>query len=108
MADTAQVVLVAERGGRVLGFLHATREEGPGDLVRAPWCCLAILVVDRAARHRGIGTVLVRAAEAWAARGRMTALQLGVHEFNRGAIRFYERLGYRPVMRLMQKSPRAR
>lgn len=108
MADPAQALLVADGGGRVLGFLHATQEDAPGDLVRAPWGCLAILVVDRAARRRGVGTALVRAAEAWAARRRLTALQLGVHEFNRGAIRFYEKLGYRPVMRLMQKAARAR
>ncbi|GEM_PF-903556 len=103
------LLLVAEVRGWVVGYVHATRETAPGDLVCPPWACVAAIVVDRRVRRRGIGRALLRAVEGWAREEKLTAVQLGVHAFNRGAVRFYERAGYRAVMLLMQKdAPRAR
>ena len=103
------LLLVAEQGGRAVAYVHATREDETGDLVRAPWGCIGAIVVDRKARRRGIGEALLGAVEAWAFSEGLTAVQLGVHSFNEGAIRFYEQAGYRPVMQLMQKDlPRRR
>ncbi len=53
------------------------------------------LVVDRSARGMGVGTALMRRAESKArAMGKRT-MSLGVIGENEGAIRLYERLGYR-------------
>jgi len=52
--------------------------------------------VGVAERHRGkgIGTELMRRAEAWAARKGAKRLSLNVGAFNKEAIRLYEQLGY--------------
>lgn len=58
---------------------------------------VALLTVAVAAPWRGlgVGTVLMRALEAWARREGVRKLQLHVRAGNVGAIALYERLGYR-------------
>jgi len=51
-------------------------------------------------RGRGIGTALVRAAEAFASENGFTAAELGVEDTNPAARRLYERLGYHSVARM--------
>jgi ribosomal protein S18 acetylase RimI-like enzyme len=41
----------------------------------------------------------MREASQWAAQQGVAAMELGVHEFNVGAIAFYEALGFRTVTR---------
>lgn len=59
-------VLVAEAGGRVVGWVHVGRRIL---LVSDPVVEVLGLVVDEACRGRGLGRALLAAAEAWA-RGR--------------------------------------
>ena len=53
-------------------------------------------------RGKGVGTALVEAAEAAARQRRCRALRLEVRTDNYGAIRHYERLGYRRIAPLDQ------
>ena len=53
------------------------------------------LAVDPAYRGMGIGTALLQKAEEWAAAMDKRMMSLGVVGENAGAIRLYERLGYR-------------
>ena len=84
-------VLVASRGERLLGWLHAERRlslEG-GDRAEVMG-----LVVDSGARRRGLGRALLAAAEDWASRrgvGRLTVRSNVVRESSHP---FYESLGY--------------
>lgn len=48
-------------------------------------------------RGRGVGTQMIRAAQAWASRVNGGVITLSVHPDNTGAIRLYDRLGFRPV-----------
>jgi ribosomal protein S18 acetylase RimI-like enzyme len=57
------------------------------------------LGVARHARRHGIGRALMREAGAWARERGIASMELGVHEFNAGAIAFYEALGFRTVSR---------
>jgi ribosomal protein S18 acetylase RimI-like enzyme len=57
------------------------------------------LGVARHARRHGVGRALMREASAFAAARGAAAVELSVHEFNAGAIAFYEALGFRTVMR---------
>ena len=57
------------------------------------------LGVARHARRHGVGRALMREARAWAVQRGVAAMELGVHEFNAGAIAFYEALGFRTVTR---------
>ena len=60
---------------------------------------IAHLGVARHARRHGVGRALMREASAFAAVRGACAVELGVHEFNAGAIAFYEALGFRTMMR---------
>ena len=59
-----QAVFVAEAGGEAVGLAHVAVQE---DLVVAPRAELLALVVDENIRGRGLGGLLLRACEEWAA-----------------------------------------
>ncbi len=86
------VVLVAERGGAVVGMVTAqlvisTAEGGPSAWVED-------MVVDEAERGRGIGRRLLAAIAAWAAARGASRLQLLADRENAQALAFYARLGW--------------
>jgi len=101
-------VLVAEEDGKPVGVgvLHITpflHEAG----LRAR---LTALVVDRQARSRGIGTLLLNACEEAAIQMGCPALELTAGDWRRAAHRFYERHGYthesRRYSKLLRRPPR--
>ncbi len=86
-------VFVAEQAGAVVGMVTAqlvvsTAEGAPSALVED-------MVVAEAARGRGVGRRLIQALEAWARARGATRLQLLADRDNLGALRFYERMGWR-------------
>ena len=88
-------VLVAERDGGVVGMVTAqlvvsTAEGAPSALVED-------MVVLPAERGRGLGRALLGAIEAWARDRGATRLQLLADRENAPALRFYDRLGWRPT-----------
>jgi GNAT superfamily N-acetyltransferase len=92
MAAEGRVVLVAELGGEVVGCLSTS-------VVRvlhrpAPVGRISMMVVDEAVRSRGIGAVLVRAAEQALASQGCYMVEVTSHVRRTEAHRFYERLGY--------------
>jgi GNAT superfamily N-acetyltransferase len=94
-APDARGVLVAERHGAVVGMVTiqlvvSTAEGGPAALVED-------LVVDETERGHGTGRRLLAAAEAWSGARGATRLQLLADRENAPALRFYERLGWRPT-----------
>ena len=87
-----RAVLVAERGGAVVGMVTAqlvvsTAEGGPSAL-------LEDMVVLAPARGRGVGGELLRAIEAWARARGATRLQLLADRENGPALAFYARMGW--------------
>ncbi len=79
---------VAEEGKEIVGFLVANRH---------PRMLLGhVITVDvvEVWRRRGIGTVLMDAAEDWARRRGFISLSLETAENNLAAQAFYERRGY--------------
>ena len=83
---------VAERSGRVVGFIHvfarAAIEKSPEVIVQA-------LVVDDGLRGSGIGRKLMQRAEDWATANGYGSVALGTQTRRDDAHAFYERLGYR-------------
>jgi ribosomal protein S18 acetylase RimI-like enzyme len=86
-------ILVAILDEVLVGKAHVHFDDGEAATIEA------VAVVPEMQR-RGIGTALIRSAEAVAAEHGYEAVQLGVEDSNPGARRLYERLGYRPVARL--------
>jgi GNAT superfamily N-acetyltransferase len=94
-------VLVAEEAGAPVGVgvLHATpfiHEAGHRARMTA-------LVVDRDARSRGLGGLLLKACEEVALQMGCSFLELTTGDWRRDAHRFYERYGYSYVSRRYSK-----
>ncbi len=90
-AHEDHAVLVAEAGGRVVGWVHvfaACRIESE------PFAELGGLVVEDAERGRGIGGRLVEAAESWAAARGFATMRVRSNVVREDARRFYEHRGY--------------
>ena len=90
-----RTVLVAERGGRVIGMVTAqlvisTAEGAPSALVED-------LLVEAGARGGGVGARLLEAVEGWAAERGATRLQLLADRDNAPALAFYARRGWSPT-----------
>ena len=83
--------LVAKSSGRIVGGLLAT--------TRGLWLKVSIMAVDESQRRQGLGTRLLRQAEALA-RGRGCRYAY-VDTMDYQAPGFYRRLGYRPAGKLI-------
>lgn len=59
------------------------------------------LAVRSKARRSGVGRALVEAAFAWAHARGFDCVEVAVHEFNAGAIAFYESMGFETFIRRM-------
>jgi ribosomal protein S18 acetylase RimI-like enzyme len=98
-------MLVAELGGEVTGFVTVEVREAPPVPVFQPrrFGAINTMAVVPGLRRQGIGRLLFAAAESWAAARGATEIELSVYEFNQGAVRFYEALGYGTVSRRMRR-----
>ena len=98
-------VFVAEHAGSIVGIAHGGLRDAPELPIFVPRRRGVIdgLVVDPGWRRRGVGKRLVEAFEAWAHAEGAPSVELNVYEFNDGARRFYEALGYAPLRRTLRK-----
>jgi ribosomal protein S18 acetylase RimI-like enzyme len=97
--------LLAEADGRIVGFATVRLRPAPNEPflvpeVRAHVESLGILPTWR---RRGIGRRLMEAAEQWARQHDARRITLNVWEFNDGALRLYEALGYTTFSRNLWK-----
>jgi len=98
--------LVARRGDRLIGYAMVKIEDTDpvwytGEL-QAELETLALLPHERG---KGLGTRLMDAVDAELARLGVTDMTIGVDLVNEGAVRFYERRGYRGGFVLMYGRP---
>lgn len=89
LADEASTVIVAERGGAVVGFCTVYMEFESVRFGRRGW--VEDLAVDPAERSGGIGASLLDAARAWARERGAEWLKLESGQARTDAHRFYER-----------------
>ncbi len=89
-------VLVAEVGGRVVGWVHV---RGEHTLESPALAAISGLVVDEGQRRRGVGAELMAAAERWAVSMRYDTVRLRSNVIREAAHRFYRRLGYSEAKR---------
>ena len=84
-------ILAAAADGEVVGFVHAASYE---TLYFPPLKNLLGLAVASEYRHRGIGTALLDAAEAWARETGACGVRLNSGSTRLEAHQFYRKLGY--------------
>jgi ribosomal protein S18 acetylase RimI-like enzyme len=107
IGSDATAILVAEDEAShlLLGFCLLMIRDLPASTV-----CLARrfveldkLAVRAKARRSGVGRALVQAAFAWAQARGFDCVEVAVHEFNAGAIAFYESMGFETFIRRMMR-----
>ena len=89
------IVLVAERGRRVVGMVTAQLVISTAEGAPSAW--VEDLIVDAAERGRGAGRALLAELERCAAALGATRLQLLADRENAPALGFYARLGWAPT-----------
>jgi ribosomal protein S18 acetylase RimI-like enzyme len=92
------LVLVAERGGTVAGYVYAGIEPLSWKELRDEAGFIHDIVVDEEARRSGMATALLEAAAAWVRDRGVRSLMLWTAAPNTGAQRLFERLGFRRTM----------
>jgi ribosomal protein S18 acetylase RimI-like enzyme len=90
-------VLVAEADARVVGQTVVEIRVVPDDAwpyVARRYGLVHDLVVEPGLRRQGIGRALMAAADEWLRERDIDSVELNVWDFNEGALRLYESLGY--------------
>lgn len=93
------VVFVALDGRRPLGWVHVLEFS---TLASEPCALLSGLVVESAARRRGVGRELVKLAEGWARSRKLSTMRLRSRVTRAEAHAFYRSLGYQLVKQQLQ------
>jgi GNAT superfamily N-acetyltransferase len=92
----AEIMLVAEQNGEIVGFIEAKIEESPDPMHRRmTFCHVAEIVVRTQHRSQGIGAQLLRGVEDWGREHGAQVASLEYHIANTSAGSFYHRkMGY--------------
>jgi len=98
ISQPEMVVLVAERGGEVLGYAYAGMEGNDYMALRGPAGVIYDLVVDPAHRRKGIGTSLMDAALAALRKLGAPRVLLFTAEKNQSAQAMFGGSGFRRTM----------
>jgi len=92
------VVLVAERGGEVVGYVYAGIEPHSWKELRDRAGFVHDIIVDTDARGIGVATRLIEAAAAWLVERGVARVMLWTAQKNSSAQQLFEHLGFRRTM----------
>jgi len=100
------ICFVADSDGLIEGYLKAKAvDAGKNRLFRKKRVLMIDdLSVSPDARCEGTGTILLEAAETYAKEHGFAEVRLSVWAENSGAIRFYDKSGYRPLRTTLRKT----
>jgi len=100
------VVLVAEQDGKLIGAVHAEVREAPviPQVTPRRFAVIDTLVVTRPHRRKGVGTALAGELHRWVKAKRVSQVELTIYEFNKSALAFVQKLGFRTASRRLRKS----
>lgn len=97
-------ILTAWEEEKMVGFLMVQQKSAPPYECFIPhrFACIMDLAVDEKHRGKGIGTSLLKEAEAWAVKRGLEYIELGVLAGNFSAEGLYEKMGYRDTQKTMR------
>ena len=98
IANPDAVVLVADQGGQVLGYVFADIEGTSWMDLRGPCGLIHDIYVDAGARQQGAGRALLQAAIDWIRSKGMRQIVLFSKTRNVSAQRLFESIGFRDTM----------
>ena len=98
LEDDSAVVLVAERRGRIVGYVYAAIEPLSWKELRDECGFVHDLLVADVAQRSGVGEGLLDAAIEWLREQGMPRVVLGTAAQNDTARRLFARRGFRPTM----------
>jgi len=103
--DEKADLFIAEIDGEIVGVLHIYLKERKDEppMKGRKLAHIDSIVVAKEYQGKGIGKQLMEKADAWARIKGLNEIELGVFEFNKEAIAFYEILGFKTVSRYMGK-----
>ena len=106
ITESKKDILVAQCDVQLLGFALVLMTHTPPYrcFVPHPYADLLDLAVLPAARGKGLGTLLLQAVKSWAKAYGADYLELGALSNNQGAVRLYEREGFRECMKTFRAS----
>lgn len=106
ITESKKDILVAQCDVQLLGFALVLMTHTPPYrcFVPHPYADLLDLAVLLAARGKGLGTLLLQAVKSWAKAYGADYLELGALSNNQGAVRLYEREGFRECMKTFRAS----
>ena len=102
--DPNQQIVVAEIEGKVCGFAvlnHINRPENPFMFER-DFLDIDEFGVDENSRRQGAASEMIRFIRDWAKEQGFSRLELNMWTFNRGALAFYEAVGFSTYRRYME------
>lgn len=106
ITESKKDILVAQCGVQLLGFALVLMTHTPPYrcFVPHPYADLLDLAVLPDARGNGLGTLLLQAVKSWAKAYGADYLELGALSNNQGAVRLYEREGFRECLKTFRAS----
>ncbi|WP_137388926.1 GNAT family N-acetyltransferase [Rhodoligotrophos defluvii] len=104
-ADTDGEILVADIDGEVVGYVsvRARVTDEARDRSQLTYAMVDDLIVSRAFRGRGIGRLLIKAAQDHARRKGASFIRIGVLASNRSAHDLYRRAGFADHLIMLEK-----
>ncbi|MGE5221572.1 MAG: N-acetyltransferase family protein [Omnitrophica WOR_2 bacterium] len=105
LEDETVGLFVAEAENKLIAYIIAVVSDVPAIPLYVPRRCVIVdnLGVKSEFRGHGAGRLLMDTVHEWAVAKGATDSELSVYEFNKIAIAFYEKLGYKTLKRRLHK-----
>ena len=104
MRSRNSTFIVAERSDRIVGYAMGTVQKRPPVYRTRTQGYVTEIYLEKSERGKGTGKLLMDELIKWARKKGQEQLALNVHPENRRALRFYARMGFRPVFHHLVKT----
>lgn len=96
-------LFVAEYDSEIVGIVEINIRRAVNNFLKKDreWVSLDTIMIKEKYRNNGIGEMLVDTVLDWSREKNINRIELNVYEFNKNAIKFYQRLGFETLNRTM-------
>jgi diamine N-acetyltransferase len=104
------VLFIAKSGEETIGFIEASVKQPPDhpEAVQNSYAYVDDICVINEYRRTSVGKKLMEAVEKWAIDSGLNQIELNVWDFNKSAMAFFDRTGYKPLHHIMEKNLKKR